>query len=503
MTLVSRFVREQRRYTKDELKDIFRYENDDYGIQQFIKNLKAYGVLKSVKKNSEHLELSDLTDDDFEITDGSEISGKCYYVFSFVGIITYRDRIIKAYPKYMLTDCDDDTLTLRMHRVIKVLEKYNNSRDQIINQYNGYGEDEGYNTLSVMLFLLRDYFDNGIYSNSESITEINGEGDILWDRTIDESFCIISDGRPYYTDIYTKKTVDDNTDYFKNLHKYIITDCSRQLREAQLDQLFGLETELLSPFVLSDFGGLEYIKSRIHDELNIQFNTRKQILLKTIDAYLDHNEKLLKDNFGLSMYGTNAYNAVWERMCAEVFDNKLDKTLLELDFLKIPTKGSPEKDVDFTCDEKLIEVIKKPLWENSKRNIKYEAQKTLKPDTITVSYDKERCFIILDAKYYNLKLEKDTKLSGNPGVEDVTKQYLYQLAYKEFLEFIGIKKVKNYFLMPTEKNEIIPYGIAIMPIFKDLDLENIQIRLLPGELVENFYLSNKKIPIKELEEVKQ
>lgn len=42
-------------------------------------------------------------------------------------------------------------------------------------------------------------------------------------------------------------------------------------------------------------------------------------------------------------------------------------------------------------------------------------------------------FIIFDEKYYLIQLEKGRVLHGNPGIGDVTKQYLYQLAYKKFI----------------------------------------------------------------------
>ena len=64
---------------------------------------------------------------------------------------------------------------------------------------------------------------------------VNGEGEILWGKTIDESFAIIEDNRPYYMEMYTGKTVEDDMDYFKRLHECVITECSRQLHDAQLD----------------------------------------------------------------------------------------------------------------------------------------------------------------------------------------------------------------------------------------------------------------------------
>ena len=53
MKIFSGYVREQKRYTKNELKSIFSF--DEAGVEKFIKSLKAYGVLKSVKNSTAQL----------------------------------------------------------------------------------------------------------------------------------------------------------------------------------------------------------------------------------------------------------------------------------------------------------------------------------------------------------------------------------------------------------------------------------------------------------------
>ena len=86
MKIFSGYVREQKRYTKNDLKHIFSF--DEAGVEKFIKSLKAYGVLKSVKNSNAQLEMSDLVDEDIEITDETAVSGDCLYVFTYVGVIS-------------------------------------------------------------------------------------------------------------------------------------------------------------------------------------------------------------------------------------------------------------------------------------------------------------------------------------------------------------------------------------------------------------------------------
>lgn len=488
MEIVSSYVREQERYTKNNLRDIFSFADNE--VERFIKNLKAFGVLKSVRNSNEQMEMSDLTDEDLEITDDTAESGDCLYVFTYVGIITCGSRIVKVYPKYLLSK-DADHLE-NMKQVLKVLEKYSRSEEQIVNVFNGNGENRSFNMLAVILYLLNDYYEYGIYTNSEDIIEINGDGDILWGKTIDESFAMLQDNRPYYMELYTGRTVDDDMDYFKRLHECILTECSEQLHAAQLDTLFDIDQITLSEEKLNDFGDTDYILERLQKELNIQFNTRRQILLKTLYAYVSQNRRLLEDNDGISMYGTTVFHAVWEKVCAEVFDNKLNTSLGKLN-MSVPLAK------EYRPSDTLIEIIEKPKWQGIDTEEK-SAPDTLIPDLISIpKIGNEDYFLIFDAKYYNLRLERGKTLSGNPGVGDVTKQYMYQLAYKNFIKAHNIAVVKNCFLMPTEKDEIINKGTAKMSMLEALGLENIQIRLLPARMMYEYYLSQKKIDIGLLE----
>ena len=116
---------------------------------------------------------------------------------------------------------------------------------------------------------------------------------------------------------------------------------------------------------------------------------------------------------------------------------------------------------------------------------------------IIVTFYKNQ-FIILDAKYYKLHFDENN-LSGQPGLESITKQYLYELAFNEFIknnEFIG---VKNAFLLPKYDGEIENVGIAKLEILSDLYLEDIQIIMIPAGKINQYYWDNKKLSIKKLD----
>ena len=55
--------------------------------------------------------------------------------------------------------------------------------------------------------LLNDYYENGLYENDKDIIENNGNGEIHWDKTINDSFTLLSNNRPYYLELKTKKRI--------------------------------------------------------------------------------------------------------------------------------------------------------------------------------------------------------------------------------------------------------------------------------------------------------
>lgn len=482
-----RYVREQKRYTQEELTKIFGLSEEE--TVSILKALKEYGILKAVKYSEQQKNLSDLVDDDIEIADVEVGENEYLYVFTFVGVVAVSGCVIKCYPKYLL-DAKDPKEELK--QVLRVIERYN-TKNQIIRMYNDNMESTAFNLLAVIMFLLQDYYEYGSYSNTEDIIESNGAGDILWDKTINETFTLLSNNRPYYPELLTRKRVNDEFDYFKRLHDCILTKCSKELEACDLIDLFDIDPVVLSDEELDDFGEKEYILYRIQNELNVQFNTRKQLVLKTMYAYIDHSSNL-DDTDCFSLFGTNSFNLVWENVCAEILNNQL-KT--PLGSLKLPVPVLDKYD----RTQALETLIDKPIWSDTDKNgnVFTRESDTLIPDLISVgSSNGQSYFIIFDAKYYNMQLESNKPLRGQPGLESVTKQYLYQLAFQKFIKEHNFDTVKNCFLMPTQKDEIIEKGQVSMEMLDGLGLEPIQNRLIPAKKAYELYLHGQKLDISSL-----
>ena len=65
--MISVFLREQKRYTQNELVDQFQCSEER--TVHILKRLKEYGVLKAVKANDTQKDLTELIDEDIEIAD--------------------------------------------------------------------------------------------------------------------------------------------------------------------------------------------------------------------------------------------------------------------------------------------------------------------------------------------------------------------------------------------------------------------------------------------------
>ena len=190
---------------------------------------------------------------------------------------------------------------------------------------------------------------------------------------------------------------------------------------------------------------------------------------------------------------------VWEKVCSEVLDNQLHTKLKDLN---LPTKLTIPLSSPCKVTDELIDIVEKPKWvgqNEDSTSFEIMANDTLTPDLISIyHHNGEFSFVIFDAKYYTIQLDQYKPLRGQPGISDITKQYLYQLAYKDFVQENGLNKVKNCFLMPTEADVVVSKGTVRMDMLGALQLERIQVRQLPAKRMFAYYLGLKKMKVDDL-----
>ena len=448
MKILSYFVREEEQCTKKELFKKFCLSGETG--EQFLSMLLQYGVLVPLKQNA----------------------AQPVFKFSFVGIVFFKNLTLRCYPKYIRST---DMARKAFAQVMNVLRRY--GRESEAEYYPG-GESASleFSLIAEALALLDDYAEHGLYSNTVADAEYNGTGEILWDKTLislDPFFC---NAVPFYLDFHTKRTIDDTNDYVTRLHKHVLTECSRFLEDADLLPIFGLSPLWLSVEPREHFGPDDHILQRLRAELDNQFECHKQELLRRLIRFIERRETLTAQP--LHLYGTTSFEAVWEKVCAKAFQNQLHTPLETL----LPWELQP----DYRKYTTLKSLIEKPEW-HLDDSASFSGRGTLIPDIATFYCSQDKAdiiFLILDAKYYCYTSSAD-KL---PGIEDIDKQYLYELAFMPFLAAHKIKQVRNVFLLPTDGDEIVCKGDVEFKLFKGLGCQDIKLVLLPAVKVFSAFL---------------
>lgn len=466
-------LKELKPYSLFELENMFNVDEDE--VRNILKSLSLMNIVKKLSKDTSKVELEELLD----IESLEELNAQMesdIYVFKYVGILMIGEICLIIYPKYSDRYLSDETNNFKMlKQIISVIRKYQSKEQKI-----GLGEGidlSNFNLLSITLELLNSYYEHGLYQNDRQIIEVNGGGEILWEKTINENTAYFSNGVPVYLDTFTINQESNEQDFFRRLHAFIITEACNRLKD--ILGILDIECLNLTSEKIESFGSMEFIVYRLNQELSNQFITHKQNILKLMKRYIEEDSsKNVSDT--ISFVGTNSFNLVWEDVCSVVMDDCINKSIKELGL----NYSKNKKQSALVAD-----VIAKPMWKHEESGKVHKAKKTLVPDIITI---KGNQLYIYDAKYYKIKLD-DKEVKNQPGVGDITKQYLYELAFKEFAQENELSINANAFLMPTDGDKEIRLGTASMEIFHnlgDINLRDIDVVLKPCEEMYRKYLNS-------------
>ena len=365
-----------------------------------------------------------------------------HYQFNFVGMAMVGDLVVIAYPKYFRKGVPSDD---ELRQIMRVLKR-EAGRVSVATL-----ADEGERTddkLPVMLALLELYAEYGVYSNFVEGRELNGAGAIDWNRTIGNHLPILSDGRPVFVEYETRKMLRDESDFITRLHRAVLTECSAQLFGAHVGELLSLDEVELSNEEVDEFGDAEALEWRLERERGTQFIDWKVAVLDLLRRYLLNRENSAERD-EIRALGPSSFFHLWEEACKTAFGDALSTKLGKLDFPLMGGWTERKRDT-------LLGIIESPKWERRRGGdyAQCDPVATLIPDTITFATgeDGRRVFAIYDAKYYVPTVGR--KIERQPGLESVTKQFLYQSAYKDFVLDHGFDCVVNAFLVPSAGNEL-------------------------------------------------
>lgn len=472
------YFRELRPYSEDEIKAGLSVDGsvDIAETRAIIDALMDCGIVR--------YRIGDERDEE-ELLEAEDASARQRYQFRFVGIVIARGHAIACYPKYIRSTTRPE---LQMRQTLNVIRKLGQEGRLLDSADDGAHEDQ----LALMLRLLGLYDEYGIYSNYEETRVLNSSGIIDWQRTIDTETPVVSDGVPIYLDLWTRKTRRDEYDLIMRLHRAILSETSRFLDRCGLTDLLSIGTAELTDESPTDLGETEYFQWLIDRERAGQYVTWKQDVLDLMRLYLT-GEGAEADRGTVLRLGTTSYYHAWEIACKAAFGDLLGYKLRKLPYIELRNQWRSKR------YDTLLQIIPRPIWTRPQGMGNAGDVDTLIPDTITFAEHSGRLlFCIYDAKYY--VPSRHGKMVKQPGVESITKQFLYQSAYQRFVEDHVFDDVVNAFLVPTEGNvpefmasvsfpDVMSGATCASPKFSD----HIDMWALPAHEVFDCYLSGREL----------
>ncbi|WXR62537.1 LlaJI family restriction endonuclease [Peptostreptococcaceae bacterium AGR-M142] len=385
------------------------------------------------------------------------------YSFKYVGILTFKERLIFVFPKYIsVSNLNYNQKIKSIKLIIDVLRVYSGESiyEEDLQMLGNINVNNEFSYLSAINYFIEDYLEYGLYHSENKEFILNGSGEINWQKTIDEQTAFIFNKKPVYLDFYTIDTSIDDENYIRVVHKFIMNKCNYFLQKTGLIDL--LEMPIIRFHIEEDsLGDINFIIRKIDNELNFEYGDRKQRLLKVMRNFL------LKDSSPLSLnsvrfFGTKYFNNVWENACAYVFYH----------------------------DKRLLEHITRPKWSNFKKVD--DNKETLRPDILLkIQHLGINRFLILDAKYYDIEFVNG-KIYKNPGIGDIIKQYMYQQALNYYIEGQGCI-ISNVLLFPTMGDDFELFGKVTLDFINNL--EDIVLMYLPATKILTLYCKCKKLDL--------
>lgn len=405
------------------------------------------------------------------------------FVFRCVGIIRYRSRLFYCLPKYWADDsiigqpfngesAAHQAAMQHFSTLLNVVRKYKNKAYED-NADRAPETEDG--LLVLMVRLVTDYAENGLYRDDTQVDELSPPGRILWQKSINSQLPVIQEDDPVYMALYHRRTVEAERHFLARLHHLIVRESYEIMASFGLTELLQLPDVDECEDSLDDLGGREYAEYRLNTELTQQFDSRRRYLLRMMLDYIEQSGEEQSAEAPI-LFGTSSFEQIWEEVCRCALGH------------------------DLHAEERWQKPYKRsqPTWELD-GNKAHEAQ-SQRTDMIFHAHDNAG-IELYDAKYFM----PNADLNGLPGVNDICKQYVYQLT---LIHHEWEKPIRNALLLPAptpgEQGEAPSdseqWGHVSMAVMKELGLGDIYVyRLSPPRLYE-LYLAERTFSLVNLSE---
>lgn len=352
---------------------------------------------------------------------------------SFVGLRIRNEEIHFYYPESYQLAKKEDKKAFR-HDVVNIIRTISLAKSKSavnINNDNGIAQNDQFAIMSY-LWIIRDYFSNGYYRNSEKIYRVNGKGKINWKKTL-ETQPIISNGNVIYNNVIIEVR-NDCDDIITDAHKWCVFDSVRKI-----GWLFGLNEKSVFVARTADSVIKMYLRA-IKTELMRTFDDVKKLRLNHMLRVLTGVDD--SDRTREIVYGVDKYHYIYERMVDYIFSNVTDIT-----------KYNPNA-----------------KWYLKKNEYAPKEASSLRPDTIRLEPISDgvgtsaKAAYVLDAKFYRFGT------TGNENDLPTTTSIQKQITYGDNI-ICNLQKKEN--ITCVYNAFVMPYNKANNPFGYTSDLEYI------------------------------
>lgn len=392
------------------------------------------------------------------------------FSFRYVGLVEFecnggasvgdkRRRMVFIEPKFFdpetRSEVAGDGMDESQKILLKAILKYRKSQQVSLFSSGRLTSYEGCSTrLSTNLAFILDVMEKGVYQVPKMELVVNGQGDIDWNETFEAVDPIFLQDGPCYANTINREMGYDDDTYISRLQMCLASKCISYFEEIGLAEPLGLFLDSPYDGDIADFGSEAYCASRVENELRTQFIDDKQQTLKLMQAVLN-NMAYGSDSLEFQSFGMSGFHTLWERAIKDVFCDELERTPRQIfNEHELERVSGRDHNLIPKLDRALKEFIDAPRWikigadDGGVTAQSDDETDRLKPDFVAVARDEDKAtaLIILDAKYYKPEF-KESSILFAPGVGDVDKQVLYQLAYDGIVAPCDLK-VHNAFMFP-------------------------------------------------------
>lgn len=356
----------------------------------------------------------------------------------FVGFVSLPKQIVIVLPKvYPLATVPNQKTLQQAKLLFQTLQKVAKLADRnsvkliegFYPQLDNVNDRIPASRIGLADLILKDWFEYGFWTSSQQVFGLQGH-QIDWERTLVRNTPMMTHSGPLYIDAQYRRHLRFEQHILTQIHQWVVREIVRNF-----GFLFEQSPPLQSlPIVTKPIGAIKILKQFLPK----MYKNRDIRLIKILLQYLEPELKGFREH--IDIYGTCTFHAIFEHCCQTLYDDQ--KELFPIVQAKL----------QWTWETAPSTAVRKSWFNKGQQaDVIVDLQDTI-ISAIRGRTEKHQHLMILDAKYYHLlrNFERSsqsykTRITGMPSVNDVRKQYFYQLLLE--LKYPNAH-IKNALLFP-------------------------------------------------------